>query len=208
MSKINRIKLDAKISLQRCNQNQNDNSVRLNIRKSIENLLESDMSEYEMQILENYYEHKVFFSRVPKKDSSKTEIKLENLDIDTSKINRTKLEEYISQCLSNNKFLEKIKKFSKYYGFKVVYVALILYYTMDKPEISEKNRTIIFQALAGFRKNEVTLDKLFDAIAQVISNIDENVKLQAKKQLHVLFGNNISTTEIDKNIDNMHVSDA
>ena len=48
---------------------------------------------------------------------------------------------------SNNGFIEKISRIAKRAGIKLVYVALILYYTLESDKVSVKDKAIIIGAL-------------------------------------------------------------
>ena len=51
---------------------------------------------------------------------------------------------------SKEQFIEKIKKTAKDVGIKGIYLALILYYTVDSPTISLKDKIIIYSCLGYF----------------------------------------------------------
>ena len=51
---------------------------------------------------------------------------------------------------SKQQFIEKIKKTAKDVGIKGIYLALILYYTVDSPTISLKDKIIIYSCLGYF----------------------------------------------------------
>jgi uncharacterized membrane protein YkvA (DUF1232 family) len=115
---------------------------------------------------------------------------------------------------SDEKFWEKLKKFAKKAGSSVVYAVLLLYFTLQKPEVPVKAKTIIIGALGYFI---LPFDLIPDlavgvgytddlgalgvALFQVAMYIDEDIKSKAKDKLKEWFGDNVDTTEIDGKID-------
>ncbi len=120
-----------------------------------------------------------------------------------------KHEEYYT----NEGLWEKIKKYSKKAGSNVVYVVLILYFTLQKPEVPLRVKATIAGALGYFI---LPLDLLPDvalgagyvddfsilmaALFQVVMYIDDDVKNQAKEKLQDLFGKEIDTAGIDEKL--------
>ena len=51
---------------------------------------------------------------------------------------------------SKEKFIEKVKSTAKDVGVKGIYLALLLYYTLDSPTISLKDKVIIYGCLGYF----------------------------------------------------------
>lgn len=114
---------------------------------------------------------------------------------------------------SDEKFWDKLKKFAKKAGSSVVYAVLLLYYTLQKPEVPKKTKAIIIGALGyfilpvdlmpdmllgiGFTDD---LGALGIALFQVAMYIDDNVKMKAKAKLEDWFGDDVDTSEIDKKI--------
>ncbi|MDD5788063.1 MAG: YkvA family protein [Bacteroidales bacterium] len=97
---------------------------------------------------------------------------------------------------SNSEFVDKISKIAKRAGAKLVYAALILYYTLQSDKISIKDKAIIVGAL-GYLISP--LDVIPDAIPiaglgddlavlvyvlnKVWGNVSEDIKSQAKEKL-------------------------
>ncbi|MBB6444949.1 YkvA family protein [Bacillus benzoevorans] len=115
---------------------------------------------------------------------------------------------------SDDKFWGKLKRFAKKAGSSVVYAVLLLYYTLQKPEVPKKAKVVIIGALgyfilpadlipdampvAGFTDD---LGALGIALFQVAMYIDEDIKSHARDKLHDWFGDNIDTSEIDAKIE-------
>jgi len=115
---------------------------------------------------------------------------------------------------SEEKFWTKLKKFGKKAGSSVVYAVLLLYYTLQKPNVPKKAKATIIGALGyfilpfdlipdfalglGFTDD---LGALGIALIQVAIYIDEDIKRKAREKLADWFGNNVDTTEIDKKLD-------
>lgn len=100
-----------------------------------------------------------------------------------------------SNKFTNGEFLEKISKIAKRAGAKLVYIALILYYTLQSDKVSLKDKAIIVGAL-GYLVSP--LDVIPDAIPIVglgddlavllyvigkIGNVSEEIKEKAKAKL-------------------------
>ena len=100
-----------------------------------------------------------------------------------------------SNKFTNSEFLEKIAKIAKCAGAKLVYVALILYYTLQSDKVSIKDKAIIVGAL-GYLISP--LDVIPDAIPIVglgddlavllyviskIGDVTEEIKDKAKGKL-------------------------
>lgn len=124
-----------------------------------------------------------------------------------------KLEKQMEEAgkhFSDDKLWGKLKKFAKKAGASVVYAVLLLYYTLQKPEVPMKTKTIIIGALGYFI---LPLDLIPDvvvglgytddlgalgiALFQVAMYIDEDIKIQAKEKLKNWFGDNVDTSDID-----------
>ena len=100
-----------------------------------------------------------------------------------------------------NAFWEKLKKFGRTAGIKVTYAALLLYYVLNSPSTSGKDRAKIIGALgyfilpidilpdfipiAGFTDD---LAALTWGIYCVIKSITPEVKANAAAKLHEWFG--------------------
>ncbi|MFT4415588.1 YkvA family protein [Fredinandcohnia humi] len=114
---------------------------------------------------------------------------------------------------SEEKFWEKLKKFSLRAGHSVVYTALLLYYVLQKPDLPAKARITILAALGyfifpldlipdlaagvGFTDD---LGALGVALFQVAIHIDEEVKSKAKTKLVDWFGDNVDTSDVDNKL--------
>jgi uncharacterized membrane protein YkvA (DUF1232 family) len=114
---------------------------------------------------------------------------------------------------SDEKFWEKLKKFAKKAGSSVVYAVLLLYFTLQKPEVPVKAKTIIIGALGYFI---LPFDLIPDlavgvgytddlgalgvALFQVAMYIDEDIKSKAKDKLKEWFGDKVDTSDIDGKI--------
>lgn len=116
---------------------------------------------------------------------------------------------------SEEKFWTKVQKFSKKAGTSVVYAVLLLYYTLQKPEVPIKVKATIVGALGYFI---LPLDIIPDiavgvgyaddlsvvlfALVQAALYMDDDIKKQAKSKLKNLFGENVDTSEIDNKLGN------
>ncbi len=114
---------------------------------------------------------------------------------------------------SDEKFWGKLKKFAKKAGSSVVYAVLLLYFTLQKPEVPAKAKAIIIGALGYFI---LPFDLIPDlavgvgytddlgalgiALLQVAIYIDDDVKTKAKNQLKTWFGDHVDTSDIDGKI--------
>ena len=100
-----------------------------------------------------------------------------------------------SNKFTSGEFLEKISKIAKRAGAKLVYVSLILYYTLQSDKVSIKDKTIIVGAL-GYLISP--LDVVPDAIPIIglgddlavllyvlnkVGNVSEEIKEKAKAKL-------------------------
>ena len=100
-----------------------------------------------------------------------------------------------SSKFTNGEFLEKIAKIAKRAGAKLVYIALVLYYTLQSDKVSIKDKAIIVGAL-GYLVSP--LDVIPDAIPIVglgddlavllyvigkIGDVSEEIKEKAKSKL-------------------------
>ena len=110
---------------------------------------------------------------------------------------------------SKRDFAEKISRIAKRAGAKLVYAALILYYTLQSDKVSKKDKAIIIGAL-GYMISP--LDAIPDAIPiagltddlavllyvlkKVWSDIDPEIQAKAKKRLSKWFDED-EISEID-----------
>ena len=114
---------------------------------------------------------------------------------------------------SDDKFWDKLKKFAKKAGSSVVYAVLLLYYTLQKPEVPKKTKVVIIGALGyfilpvdlmpdmimgiGFTDD---LGALGIALLQVAMYIDDDIKIKARTKLTDWFGPSVDTSDIDERI--------
>ncbi|AYC28917.1 YkvA family protein [Paenisporosarcina cavernae] len=111
---------------------------------------------------------------------------------------------------SNEGSWNKVQIFAKKAGSNVIYAVLILYFTLQKPDIPLRAKATIAGALGYFIFPidiipDVTLGVGFvddlgmitAALFQVAMYIDEDIKKHAKDKLKDWFGENIDTSEID-----------
>lgn len=121
--------------------------------------------------------------------------------------------ESASKHYSEEKFWNKLTKFAKKAGSSVVYAVLLLYFTLQKPEVPVKVKAIIIGALGYFI---LPFDLIPDvavgvgytddlgalgvALLQVAMYIDEDIKNKAKDKLREWFGEGVDTSEIDNKI--------
>ena len=105
-----------------------------------------------------------------------------------------------SDRFTKSDFVEKISRIAKLAGAKLVYVALILYYTLQSDKVSVKDKAIIIGAL-GYLISP--LDVIPDAIPiaglgddlavlvyvlqKVWVDVNEDVKMKAKEKLKKWF---------------------
>ncbi|MGE6629037.1 YkvA family protein [Bacillus sp. NPDC077027] len=111
-------------------------------------------------------------------------------------------------------FWHKLKKTAQKAGVSVVYAVLLLYYTLQKPEVPVKAKTFIVGALGYFI---LPIDLIPDAMVgvgytddlgaitfallQVAMYIDDGVKFKAKDRLSQWFGEKTDTSLIDQKLD-------
>lgn len=121
--------------------------------------------------------------------------------------------EKASKNYSDDKFWEKLKKFAKKAGSSVVYAVLLLYYTLQKPQVPAKAKAIIIGALGYFilpfdlipdiavgLGYTDDLGALGIALLQVAMYIDDDIKQKAKEKLKDWFGETVDTSDIDGKI--------
>lgn len=111
---------------------------------------------------------------------------------------------------TESEFWEKLKKFAKKAGSSVVYAVLLLYFTLQKPEVPVKVKAVIVGALGYFI---LPLDIIPDFIAgvgfgddlgalgvalfQVAMYVDDDIKHKAKEKMKAWFGDDVDTTDFD-----------
>ena len=102
---------------------------------------------------------------------------------------------------SDDRFWKKIKNWGRKLGLKAVYAALVLYYALDSPEISTRDKALIWGAL-GYLILPVDLipdflpvtgltddvAALILAVYKVANNITPQVRSRAEEKLHEWFG--------------------
>ena len=104
-------------------------------------------------------------------------------------------------AFSEHNMLEKIKKFGKKAGIKVIYLVLLLFYTLQKTTTPKFAKSLIIGGLgyfilpADFLPDLIPgigftddLTALISVVVAVAMFIDEGVKAKAKERLHVWFG--------------------
>ena len=110
------------------------------------------------------------------------------------------LEKYGSN-FDSEKFLKKLRRTVRRLGAKAVYYALILYYALQDPQISRKDKTLILGALGYFL---LPLDLIPDflpalgftddiaalgyAVYKVIRCVSSDVKSRAEEKVYEWFG--------------------
>lgn len=126
------------------------------------------------------------------------------------------MENQYSQYFSEKSLWEKIKKFSKTAGKKVVYTVLLLYYVMTDKGVSLKAKAIIIGALGyfifpldaipdlapliGFSDD---LGVLLFALSQVSDSVTPEIQLKAHNQLSNWFGS-IDDDELNEINSHLH----
>ncbi|WP_026558864.1 YkvA family protein [Bacillus sp. J37] len=112
-----------------------------------------------------------------------------------------KTENY-SKHFSEQSFWSKLKNFGKKAGVSVVYVALLLFYTLQKPTTPVWAKTVIIGALGYFilpvdlipdllpGGYADDMSGLFGALVTVAMFIDDEVKAKAKYRIRIWFGDN------------------
>lgn len=111
---------------------------------------------------------------------------------------------------SENRLLKKLSSVARWAGAKVVYAVLLLYYVLQSPNVSTKDKGKIWGALGYFiLPTDLVLDflpvvgysddfaALMIALHAVATNITPEIKAQAKAKLSTWF-KNIDTKEVDK----------
>lgn len=105
-----------------------------------------------------------------------------------------------SSRFSNGEFIEKISRIAKRAGAKLVYAALILYYTLQSDKISVKDKAIIIGAL-GYLISPLDvvpdafpilglgddLAVLIYVLSKVWGDVSEDIKEKAKEKLDKWF---------------------
>jgi len=110
-------------------------------------------------------------------------------------------EEKYTKAYTESKLLEKILKFAKSAGIKVIYLVLLLFYTLQQSTTPKLAKSIIVGGLGYFI---LPTDLVFDIIPMlgftddmtalisvllaVALFINEDTKKKAKEKLHIWFG--------------------
>ena len=102
---------------------------------------------------------------------------------------------------TDNKLFEKLKKFAVKAGKKLVYVVLLLYYTLQKDNVPKKAKAVIIGALGYFiTPLDIIADfipflgytddfgALMMALAVISIYVDKEIKAKAKSRLESWFG--------------------
>ena len=87
---------------------------------------------------------------------------------------------------STNGFVEKISRIAKRAGVKLVYAALLLYYTLENDKVSIKDKAIIIGAL-GYLISPLDLAVLIYVLHKVWGDVSEEVKNKARAKLSMWF---------------------
>jgi uncharacterized membrane protein YkvA (DUF1232 family) len=121
-----------------------------------------------------------------------------------------------TEAFSESELFDKIIKFAKAAGIKVIYLALLLFYTLQRPTTPKWAKSAIVGALGYFI---LPLDFISDfipfigftddltALAAVLVTValyvDDEIKSKAKAKLHVWFGSydEVKLISIDQKID-------
>ena len=103
---------------------------------------------------------------------------------------------------STSVFVEKISRIAKRAGVKLVYSALILYYTLESDKVSTKEKAIILGALGylisplDLVPDAIPIAGLSDDLAVLLyvihkiwGNVSDDIKLKAKNKLSKWFDN-------------------
>ena len=115
-------------------------------------------------------------------------------------MDKLKEKKYIT-AFSEVNLIEKIKQFGKKAGIKVIYLVLLLFYTLQKTTTPKFAKSLIIGGLgyfilpADFLPDLIPgigftddLTALISVVVAVALFIDEGVKAKAKDRLHVWFG--------------------
>lgn len=118
-----------------------------------------------------------------------------------------------SNKFTNGEFIEKISRIAKRAGAKMIYAALILFYTLQSDKISVKDKAIIIGALGYLISpldvipDAIPIAGLGDDLAVLIyvlnkvwGNVSEDVKNKAKEKLSKWFDED-EIAEIDSLFD-------
>ena len=105
------------------------------------------------------------------------------------------------QHYNENSFWNKVLSMAKKAGLKLIYLALLLYYTLESRNVSKTDKAIIIGALGYFilpfdvipdyipfigYTDDMTI--LYYAYKRVKTNINDHIREKAKNKLDSLFG--------------------
>lgn len=117
---------------------------------------------------------------------------------------------------SDKKLFKKIFKYAKVAGLNIIYVGLLLFYTLENPKLPAKLKAIVVGSLGYFISPidlipdllplvgyQDDLGVLMAAVIMVSFYIDEDSKTKAQKKLEEIFGkyDKDILEEINKRID-------
>jgi uncharacterized membrane protein YkvA (DUF1232 family) len=108
---------------------------------------------------------------------------------------------YLKKSYSESSFWLKLKRFAKKAGTKVVYVALLLYYVLQSPNVPIKSKAIIIGALGYFiAPLDIIPDiligvgygddlgVLLGALVSVAMYVDKDIRQKAHERIVEWFG--------------------
>ena len=111
-------------------------------------------------------------------------------------IDKSKLPDFMAykDRFSNSGFVEKISRIAKRAGVKLVYAALILYYTLENPKVSIKGALGYLISPLDVMPDAIPIAGLSDDLAVLIyvlhrvwGDVSEEVKAKAKAKLSQWF---------------------
>lgn len=114
---------------------------------------------------------------------------------------------------SEDKLWAKLKRVAKKAGSSAVYAVLLLYYTLQKPDVPKKTKALIVGALGYFiLPFDLIPDMMLGvgytddfgalviALIQVSMYIDDEIKTKARTKLHDWFGFVVDTSDVDEKL--------
>jgi len=164
-------------------------------------------------LFEKFRKNKKSNSEETNLEDIQDDLKIDDLIIEAENMDEVAIQKH-EKHYSNDGLWNKVQKFSKKAGSTVVYAVLILYFTMQKPDVPLKVKATILGALGYFI---LPIDLVPDvaiglgytddlavitiALLQVSMYIDGDVKKQAKDKLKVWFGEDVDTSGLDDKLD-------
>ncbi|MCA0972056.1 DUF1232 domain-containing protein [Halobacillus litoralis] len=125
------------------------------------------------------------------------------------KLNPAKAVQIGRKHFSEKAYVEKVRKYGGRIGTKIVYYSLVLYYAFQNPNTPKKAKLTIAGALGylilptdvipdflpaiGFTDDSAVI---IYALYQVLSQIDEPVKQQARERMVKIFGEGAEEIEL------------